>query len=716
MVNHRVIFGVKGIGDATRRWACPLMIRNGPMRPLCLFVLIFALAAGGMFPVFASGASPAPSGDSVPSGPEDGPLSGLFSRVENRESSPGGDLLPPEEAFPPPFLEVKDQNTLRIRWRVTKGYYLYRDRFRFRIEGDPGVKLGTPRIPRGVFKEEEDSGRVEVFFDGVEITLPLVRHGPEGDASRSPPAGDDSLPARGGAPAGGKGETTIGETTVLALVVGYQGCAEAGLCYPPFTKTLPVDLAGSEHGIPAARPAMEAASGMATGKMGKMATTLSEPDRLARAISGNSPWVVLPIFFGFGLLLGFTPCVFPMIPILASIVAGRGKAITTGKALALSVVYVLAMAITYTVAGVIAGLFGHNLQAMFQNPWIITAFSAIFVLLALSMFDLFRIQVPTGWQTKLAMRGNLQQGGTFAGVGAMGLLSALIVGPCVAPPLAGALIAIGSTGDPIRGGLALFSLGMGMGAPLIALGTSAGRWLPKAGPWMRVTNHIFGVLLLAVAIYLLERILPGWIGMFLWAVLCIMIGVHLGALERVGHGEGGWPRSRKGMGIIALVYGIMLMVGAGAGLDHRFTPLKGFIATGEPARGALPFQRIETPGELRAKLAALSERNSARADAGQLTMLEYYADWCTTCKELETRVFSDPGVRRVLAEMVLLRADVTDNDEQDRAMLRMFGLYGPPAILFFGPDGREYPAYRVQGFMNAKRFREHVKRIRDALS
>jgi len=655
-----------------------------------------------MLPVFgaASPTSLADSSSDFSTNPLTNPSSNVLSQGEIPGPGLGEDILPPEEAFPPPHLEIKGADTLIVRWRIAKGYYLYRDRFRFGIEGDPNMALGQPQIPRGVFKEEDDSGAVEVFVDAVTITLPLIR-----------------------APSGMTADKEV------RLIVGYQGCAEAGLCYPPFTKTLPLDLPTAnlsipDRGISASNnptttrdvvSAKRADANTAAASIPSASISFAESDRLAYTILANNLWVVLPIFFGFGLLLGFTPCVFPMIPILAGIIAGQGKTITTRKAFGLSLVYVLAMASTYTVAGVIAGLSGHNLQAAFQDPWVIAVFSVIFVLLALSMFGLFRMQIPSGWQTKLAMLGNLQQGGTFIGVGVMGLLSALIVGPCVAPPLAGALIAIGTTGDPIRGGLALFSLSLGMGLPLMVMGASAGRWLPKAGPWMRVTNHIFGVLLLAVALYLLERILPGWIGLLLWGILSIMIGVYLGAGERSARGDDGWRRFRKGAGIVALVYGIMLMVGAGAGGEHLLRPLEGFTAGNGQENRAPVFERVKTVAALQAKLAAIRAQNSAQNGAGKLTLLDYYADWCIECKRMEARTFPDPGVRAVLADMVLLRADVTDNDQQDQAMLRAFGLYGPPAILFFGPDGKEYPAYRVQGFMDASAFREQVRRVRQGI-
>nr|VFK56238.1 MAG: thiol:disulfide interchange protein DsbD [Candidatus Kentron sp. TUN] len=624
------------------------------------------------------------------------PLSALLSRKASSGSFLGGDLLPPDQAFPPPYLEVRDADTLVVRWQVAKGYYLYRDKFRFRIEGSQGVELGLPDIPRGVFiEEQEDSGPIEVYFHEVRVTLPIIHHTSDGRFQEETASLLQGIPATGAAE----------ETTGPQLIVEYQGCAEAGLCYPPFTKTLPVGFPISEHGITA-----NSATGIVPAT--KKAKTETAPEqRLAYAILGDGLWVILPIFFGFGLLLGFTPCVFPMVPILTGIIVGQGKDITTYRAFSLSVVYVLAMAITYTVAGVIAGLSGYNLQAAFQNPWIITAFSAIFVLLAISMFGFFEIRMPAVWQTRLTMYSNLQKGGTFVGVGAMGFLSALIVGPCIAPPLAGALIAIGTTGDPLRGGLVLFSLSLGMGTPLIVMGASAGRWLPKAGPWMNATKNIFGVLLLAVAIYFLERILPGQVTLLLWAVLSILIGVYLSVGKASGSRNKGWRRFRKGMGIVTMVYGIILVASAGIGGDNPLAPLEKFVA-GEPKGHATFFQRVKTPQELQTKLETLGAEDGG---GKRIAMLDYYADWCIECKKMEARTFSDPGVRQELANILLLQADVTANDAQDRAMLQMFGLYGPPTILFFGHDKKEYSAYRVQGFMGAKAFREYVQSVRNAI-
>ncbi|WP_303902486.1 protein-disulfide reductase DsbD, partial [Thiohalomonas denitrificans] len=357
------------------------------------------------------------------------------------------EVLDPDVAFV--FsTEVTDGNTLVARWDIEPEHYLYRDKLNFELRDSDGVSLGTPRIPAGKEKNDEFFGRIQVFYDEAEVRLPLNR---------------ENL-----------------EPTDVTLVAGYQGCADAGICYPPMKKEaalkLPAGAAtASESESTQAEPAPIAPASD---------EPLSEQDSLAQSLATGSSSLVLGTFFVLGLLLAFTPCVFPMIPILSSIIVGQGDSLTTRKAFTLSSVYVLAMAVTYTVAGVIAGLFGANLQAAFQDPWILSAFAAVFVLLSLSMFGFYELQLPSRWQSKLSEVSNRQQGGSLTGVAIMGLLSALIVGPCVAPPLMGALIYIGQTGDPWLGGAALFALSLGMGAPLVAIGPAGGKLLPRAGGWM----------------------------------------------------------------------------------------------------------------------------------------------------------------------------------------------------------------------------------------
>ncbi len=591
------------------------------------------------------------------------------------------EFLDPDNAFALDS-QVLDDETLRVSWTIADGYYLYRDKLQFKLKDGEGLALSNLEIPSGEVKRDEFFGTVEVFHQQLQAIIGLDRKAPE--------------------------------PTTLVLEVGYQGCAEAGLCYPPITKRitfrLPV-VASDRDGQPQTvqPPEPEASKAIAVAQETPPAAVLvtesklSEQDRIARSLALGNRWLVLVTFFAFGLLLAFTPCVLPMVPILSGIIAGQGDKINARRAFVLSLVYVLALAMTYTLAGVVAGLFGHNLQATFQNPWLLGAFSGVFVLLSLSMFGFYDLQLPTSWQSGLANLSSRQRGGTLFGVGVMGVLSALIVGPCVAPPLAGALIYIGQSGDAVLGATALFALSLGMGTPLLVIGTSAGKLLPRAGPWMDTVKHIFGVLLLAVAIYLLERVLPGWVTMLLWASLLIVTAIYIGALDYLQAGVSGWRRLWKGCGLVMLVYGVLLMVGAASGGHDVLRPLQNVSLAS--SRGGhsepLAFKQIKGLPELELELKAASA-------AGKPVVLDYYADWCVSCKEMEKYTFSDPGVKAALSKAVLLQTDVTNNDAQDRALLKHFGLFGPPAILLFGPEGSELSGYRVVGFMNAVDFRAHV--------
>ncbi|HEY0635295.1 MAG TPA: protein-disulfide reductase DsbD, partial [Gammaproteobacteria bacterium] len=384
---------------------------------------------------------------------------------------------------------------------------------------------------------------------------------------------------------------------------------------------------------------------------------------------------------------------------------GHGDTITTRKAFTLSLVYVLAMALTYTVAGVIAGVFGANLQAAFQNPWILGTFSALFVLLALSMFGFYELQLPSALQTKLSEISNKQRGGSLIGVAIMGLLSALIVGPCVAPPLMGALIYIGQTGDAVLGGLALFALSLGMGAPLLALGTSAGKLLPRAGDWMDSVKAVFGVLMIAVAIWMLERILPGAVTMTLWALLLIVSAIYMGAVDTLREGGSGWRKLWKGLGLALLVWGILVLIGAARGGHDPLQPIRLSGSEGSidaPGSEGLVFKRITSEAELEGAIATAAAQ-------GKPVMVDYYADWCVSCKEFEKYTFANPEVQAALADAVLLQIDVTENTDNDQALLKRYRLIGPPAILFFDRDGRELGEYRLVGFVPAADFARHAR-------
>lgn len=579
------------------------------------------------------------------------------------------EFLEPDQAFVLSAEVTPEGDTLLARWEIAEGYYLYRDKFKFSSEAaDP--RLGRPELPRGKIKNDAYFGEMEIHVDEVVARVPLER------------------------------DSTAAGT--LTFTAGYQGCADGGICYPPQKQQLTVNLPLLDALVPPAAAAPTATPPATP------ATSLSEQDSIAASLASGASLLTVLSFFGFGLLLAFTPCVFPMIPILSGIIVGHGTKVTTQRAFVLSLVYVLAMALTYTVAGVLAGLFGSNLQATFQNPWILGSFAALFVVLSLSMFGLYDLQVPNWAQSRISAASNQQKSGSLTGVAVMGFLSALIVGPCVAAPLAGALIYIGQTGDAVLGGMALFALSLGMGAPLLLIGTSAGKLLPKAGPWMDAIKAVFGVLLIGVAIWMLERILPAPLTMAMWAALLIVSAIYLGALDSLPPGGSGWRRLWKGAGLVMLLYGAVLLVGAAGGGRDVFQPLRGVglvqgsaVQAGTLQASELHFQRIKSVADL--------EREVARASAqGRGVMLDFYADWCVTCKEMERETFSDAGVQAALADTQLLQADVTDNDDVDQALLREFGLIGPPTIMFFGRDGLERRGYRVMGFMGPADFTRQI--------
>jgi thiol:disulfide interchange protein DsbD len=421
----------------------------------------------------------------------------------------------------------------------------------------------------------------------------------------------------------------------------------------------------------------------------------------------DSLGMTLLSFFGFGLLLSFTPCIFPMIPILSGIIVGH-RAITTLRAFMLSLSYVVASAMTYTLFGVLAALFGGNLQATFQQPWIIAVFSAIFVLLSLSMFGFYHLELPKSWQAKLHNSSEQHRDGSMWGAAIMGSLSSLIVGPCVAAPLAAALIYIGQTGDAVLGGSALFFMGLGMGMPLLLVGASAGKLLPKAGAWLNTTKAVFGVIMLAVAVWMLSRILPPAVTMLLWAMLLVIPSIYLNAIEPLPEHCSGWRKLWKGVGIIMLAYGLLLLIGVSAGGTNPLKPLQGMViggANAEPKQEGLMFRRVANLQELESRIQEAGAQH-------RYVMFDFYADWCISCKEMEAYTFSDPRVKRALADFVLLQADVTQNSEEDQAVLTKFKLVGPPAILFFGPDQKERSAQRVIGYQDSATFLETLKLVK----
>jgi len=575
------------------------------------------------------------------------------------------DILDPDDAFQISYDSQPGQ--FIVNWRIAEGHYLYRDKMKI-TSSEPGITTKPLILPTG--KAIEDpvfNETLYVLYNSAKVTLPYLF-------------------------------TNDGDKEV-SFKVKYQGCSEiAGICYPPQTKKFTVKLSP----ISAAQAATQATEITADNKTS--GAPVSEQDQLANTLRTGSTLLTLAIFFGAGLLLAFTPCVFPMIPILSGIIIGHGKDITTRKAFYLSLIYVLAMAMTYTIVGILVGLSGENIQAWFQNPWIIGSFAIIFVALSFSMFGFYELQMPTSIQSKLTNICNSQRGGTVIGVAVMGFLSALIVGPCVTAPLVGALIYIAETGDAVFGGLALFSLSMGMGAPLLVLGASAGKLLPKAGMWMDSVKAVFGVMLLGLAIWLLERVAPAAFTMSLWAALIIVSAIYMGAVDSLKEDGSGWKKLWKGTGVLLLVYGIIILLGVASGSKNVFQPLKGLASFSGTTTQVEKLDFIGIKGVEGFK----TELNKATA-AGKPVMLYFYADWCVSCKEMEAFTFSVASVHQALSGVVLLKADVTPNDELDTALYKHFGIIGPPSIMFFGTDGVERKNYRVVGYMPAEEFSPHIK-------
>ena len=584
----------------------------------------------------------------------------LFDRLVG-ESSPRNlgagqpEFLDPEVAFR--FFHQDKGDAIELSWDIAPGYYLYRDRFKLSPQSQNTV-AEFAGMPGGEMKDDPEFGRVEIYRDHVTF---------------------DAILKSAQAPLDGQ-----------TLTVTYQGCAEDGICYPPIKKTIAV---GDGQGI---APTAQRVAGLTTqsGLPDKLSVTREAPrsasavmsaDELAAKLDGQGLFTTMVVFFGFGLLLSFTPCVFPMVPILSGIIVGQKSPVTTAKAFRLSLSYVLAMAATYALVGVVAGLFGHNLQASFQQPQWIIAFSIIFVLLALSMFGFYNLELPQAWQTKLDQLSRSQTGGSYLGVGVMGILSAIIVGPCVAPPFAAALLYLSHQGSPLVGGLALFTMALGMGMLLLVVGTASGKVVPRSGAWMESVKHFFGVLLLGVAIWFMARILPGPVIVAAWAALLIVSAVYLGVLEPLDQRQEatpgsyqprGWLFLRKGCGAVALVYGVILLVGASSGAVDPLKPLAPLVNGGAEKHTELAFISIKSVEDLEQAV------TNAERD-GQRVMLDFYADWCIECKHLENDTFADRQVQLALGDIVLLRADVTANDQIDQALLKRFELFGPPAVLFF---------------------------------
>jgi thiol:disulfide interchange protein DsbD len=593
----------------------------------------------------------APLSSSAPARP--GVLDGLRNLFG--AGSAEAELLPPDQAFTL-AVRVRDANTMVATLTPAANYYLYRDRIAFSVADPPSVAIEHVALPKGEPKADPTFGTVEVYHRAVEAVISL-RHAQPG----------------------------VGE---LALRASYQGCNEPlGVCYPPIEKTVSVALSG---------PAVLGSTAPGPAAAVPASTTFDawEAGRLRQLFSG-SRWALIAAFFGFGALLAFTPCMLPMIPILSGVIVGHGAQMTHRHALGLSTVYVLAMAITYALAGVAAGLAGTLLSAWLQSPWVLGSFALIFVLLALSMFGLYELQLPAALRTWLAKASGRVRGGKAAGAFAMGVMSAVIVGPCVAAPLAGALLYIGQTGDVVLGGSALFAMALGMGAPLLVVGATTGSLLPRAGAWTESIKRIFGVLMLATAVYLVSPVIPVVVQQLLWAALLIVPAIYLHALDPLPLHAPGHQRLFKGVGVLSLLFGVAMLVGALSGHREILQPLAGLGGARQAVeQRELVFQRVDSVAELQSRLAAAK---------GQPVMLDFWAEWCVSCKEMDQFTFSDPRVQARLKDTLLLRADVTANNADDRELLAHFKLFGPPGIVFFDRSGQEQ-AFRVIGYQPADRF------------
>lgn len=590
--------------------------------------------------------------------------SGLSSLLGGAED----EFLQPDQAFK---LSAKAVNADRIEvtWEIAEGYYLYRKRMGFSTD-TPQVTLGEASYPKGEIKNDEFFGEMEVYHNKVTASVPVSR--------------------------------PTGTATKMALTVKYQGCAEAGLCYNPLTKVIEVELPASTGNAAADG---QVAGGGNTGND----AMVSEQDSLAASLQGDSVLSALGLFFVAGLVLSLTPCVLPMIPILSGIIVGQGEQITRGRSFSLAFTYVQGMALTYAGVGALFALvFKQAPQAFFQQPWIITVMALLFVALSLAMFGFYTLQMPSFLQTRFSDASNKQKSGTYVGTFIMGALSALVVTACVAPALVAALTVIVQSRQVVRGALALYCSGLGMGVPLLIVGASAGDLLPRAGAWMDTVKHLFGVVFLGLAVYIAGPLLPALGQMLLWAVLATVTGFWLITLM---HGAKQASPVLRGLGVVVLVYGVSLLVGGLAGRSDPLQPLQGLgstqnasnetATTSASTEQALPFKRIKSVNDLDAEVAAATA-------AGKTVMLDFYADWCVSCKEMEKYTFTQDNVQAVLKDSVLLQADVTANDADDQALLKRFGIFGPPTIAFF-VNGEERRNYRVVGYVKAEKFAPHVQ-------
>lgn len=574
-------------------------------------------------------------------------------------------FLMPEEAFKP-NATISDQMQIQVDIELAEDIYLYSEKIKLELANTNGISIKNTDTP----KSTNHNGDM-AYVTSPSFLLTLQK------------------------------DSTVSGIQTVQVKVSYQGCSEKGLCYEPLNKTFEfhVDTSKLPNGeVQKKLPSLNLET-LSIPQVTTEPTEISETDAIADTIKNGNIAIILLTFLGFGLLLALTPCVFPMIPIISGVIISQGKDITTRKALMLSIIYVLAMAVAYTFAGILAGLFGANLQAALQNPWVIYSFSAVFVALAFSMFGFYELKLPDTLVAKVSSVGGNKGG--YIGVAIMGFLSALIVGPCVAAPLAGALVYIGQTGDALLGGMALFSMSIGMGLPLIVVGVSAGKFMPKPGMWMTMVSAVFGVMMLGVAIWMLERIVDEYITMLLYAILGIGFAIYLGALEKGGH------IFKKSVSIILFVYSLSLLIGVLAGSTSLAKPLE-FLKP----QAVTSMVTSKTTHAAFIKVTSIKELDSLlEKNKGKKILLDFSAEWCTACKELEEVTFSNPAVKNKMDEFVLIQADVTENSAENKALSKKYGVFGPPSLLFFKESGELQSARTIIGFIKPEPFLKHLNAL-----
>lgn len=635
------------------------------------------------------------------------PKKGAFSLAKELGITTLGDAnapLPPDKAFAYD-ISAKDQQKLNARWDVTEGHYLYQQKLKFSLVNPPeGVSLGKPVLPKGKAEHDKYYGDIVIYNKSFDVQLPL-----------------------------------IGKADSVTVKTSYQGCSKlTGICYPPQTKTQTIDLSKAKpsKSAPVTQTATKAVAGTTSTTAiedAKLGNTESESadsitlgsaqsiktgnSFLDKSLNSKSLWSIFFAALGAGLLLAFTACMYPMIPILSSIIVGQGKEVSMGKGLSLSAIYVLSLAVTFGIVGAITASVagGIGVQAYFQNSWVLSAFALLFIVLAFSMFGFYDIQVPAALQNKLSSLSNKQKGGSLIGVAIMGSLSALIVGPCGGPVLAAMLGYAAASSSMVNGFAALFALGLGMGLPLLVVGAGGGKLLPKAGNWMSAVKATAGVILLAVSIIILERmphLFPPGFTMLLWALLLIISGIYLGAFGSLKEDASDWFKLWKGIGTTAVIYGAIVLFGGQMGGQTVTDPLYGIKSGaigqssgvsqgGNTALEHVTFIKIKSTKDLKNEILKAKQQ-------GKAVMLDFYADWCLYCKHYDRYVFPDPSVRRYLDNMVILQADVTDMDKVDEALMKVLGVSLPPAILFFDAKGKEISSSRVLGEMKVKEFADHL--------